>query len=517
MREQLVIALATGIALWSFPYFLQKQVPVQKPSKPNILFVVSDDQSYPHASAYGYKAVSTPNFDRVAREGVLFTKAYVASPGCSPSRAAILTGRNDWQIEEAGTHGSSFPSKYAVYPQLLMEAGYHSGYTGKGWGPGNWKVSGRTTNPAGKEYNAIKFSGQPDGISEIDYAGNFRQFYAEKSKDQPFCFWFGAHEPHRKFGKGIGLKNGKKLEDVVVPDFLPDTREVRSDILDYCFEIEWFDRQLGKIWQQLEEKGELENTLVIVTSDNGMAFPRAKANAYEYGTHVPLAVCWPGKIKRGWTDTSIFSMVNMAPTILEAAQIKGPAISYPMAGTSMLGRWLQTAKAVNMIAYASRERHSSARYNNLGYPQRSLREGDYLYIRNFRPDLWPAGDPYSLVKDPQSGNMVLSGYGSFFDIDAGPSLAFMVEKRNEKNIGYFLGLATDKRPAEELYNVKADPACLKNLATEPVYEKIRVRLQNSLENYLKTTADPRETGNGEIFETYPRLDGETRTFPPPGK
>jgi uncharacterized sulfatase len=484
--------------------------------RPNILFVISDDQSYPHASAYGYKAVNTPNFDRIAKMGILFNKAYVASPGCSPSRASILTGRNNWQIEEAGTHASSFPAKYKVYPEILEEAGYKTGFTGKGWGPGDWKVTGRKTNPAGQAYNSIKLKNPPEGVSNVDYAANFRQFYSEKKENQPFCFWFGSHEPHRKFGKGIGLQNGKKLGDVVVPEFLPDTKEVRSDILDYCFEIEWFDQQLGKILKQLEETGELDNTLVIITSDNGMPFPRAKANSYEYGLHVPLAISWPGRIRQGLVNNNIFSLVNIAPTLLEAAQVSVPGLPFTMAGRSVLNEWLKPADTVKThAAYSARERHSSARYNNLGYPQRSLREGDYLYIRNFRPDLWPAGDPYGLLKNANSGNMVLSDYGVFYDIDGSPSLTYLVENRNDKKVEYFLELATAKRPPEELYNIKTDPACLRNLAEDKSLLKIKSELKNQLKRYLTATADPRVTGNSDIFEKYLRLDGEIRAFPHP--
>ncbi len=491
----------------------KEKEPVFEGKKPNILFVISDDQSFPHASAYGYKAVSTPNFDKVAKAGILFNNAYVASPGCSPSRAAILTGRNDWQIEEAGTHASSFPSKYKVYPEILEENGYKTGYTGKGWGPGDWKVSGRKNNPAGHEYNSIKYPNPPEGVSRYDYAENFRKFYSEKENNQPFCFWFGAQEPHRIFSKGIGVKNGKRIEDVVVPDFLPDTKEVRSDILDYCFEIEWFDTQLGKILDQLEKSGELANTVIVITSDNGMAFPRAKANNYEYGLHVPLAISWPGKIQKGLVNNNIFSMVNMAPTLLDIAAVKMPELSYAMAGKSVLPELLQPSGiANNNFAYSARERHSYARYNNMGYPQRSLREGDFLYIRNFRPDLWPAGDPYALIKS--GGKEVLSDYGVFYDIDACPTLDYLVINRADKTIGNFLKIATDKRPDEELYNVKEDPACLKNLVDDNAYKTLKTNLKNKFEDYLRLTQDPRITGN-DVFESYPRLEGVMRSFPKP--
>src|SRR5262245_32846001 len=107
---------------------------------PNILLAIADDWSWPHAGAYGCQFVQTPAFDRVAKEGVLFTRAFCASPGCSPSRAALLTGRPTWQLEHAGTHASSFSKDLAVYPDVLEAAGYHVGFTGKGWGPGNFKA-----------------------------------------------------------------------------------------------------------------------------------------------------------------------------------------------------------------------------------------------------------------------------------------------------------------------------------------------------------------------------------------
>ena len=126
---------------------------VARAERPNILFAISDDQSFGHTSIDGSRSIRTPAFDRVAREGLLFENAICGSPGCSPSRASLLTGRYPWQIEHAGTHASEFPKQYAVFTELLAEAGYVVGYTGKGWGPGNWKVSGRAQNPAGKAYS----------------------------------------------------------------------------------------------------------------------------------------------------------------------------------------------------------------------------------------------------------------------------------------------------------------------------------------------------------------------------
>lgn len=481
--------------------------------RPNILLVIADDQSWLHTSAHGYAGIRTPGFDRVAKAGVLFRNAIGASPGCSPCRAALLTGRHTWMIEHAGTHASSFPRKYVVYPELLQKSGYHVGMTGKGWGPGNWQIDGWPHNPAGPLFDKKKSSSKElSGVSANDYAANFVDFLAQKPQDQPFCFWLGASEPHRGFEKGSGLKLGKKLEHAVVPPFLPDTPEIRSDILDYLVEIEHYDAHLARILQHLEERGELANTLVIVTADNGMAFPRAKANCYEYGIHMPLAIAWPARAPGGRTVDDVVGFVDLTATILDAAQVTRPATAPPTVGRSLLN--ILTSREQGLVdasrtrAFSARERHSSARFGNLGYPQRALRTPQFLYIRNFAPDRWPAGDPRSLDKNSQPGPQ----HGAYHDIDAGPSLAFLTRHHGDPKIARFLELAVGKRPAEELYDIQKDPGCLVNLAAQPAHAATRQQLAKELDDYLRTTGDARATGNGELWETYPRYS-PLREFP----
>lgn len=287
-----------------------------KETRPNILIAISDDQSYPHASAYGDRAIKTPSFDRVAKSGVLFRNAFTPAPGCSPMRAAFLTGREIWQIREAGTHASYFPTDLPVFTQQLEAAGYHVGMTGKGWSPG--RAEGWPHNPAGKSYSKRKLNA-PKGISSNDYAANFEDFLEARDADQPFCFWFGASEPHRVFQKGIGEENGIDPAAIEVPKFLPDSPEVRSDIADYMYEVQWFDTHLGRMLKQLEKAGQLDNTLVIVTSDNGMSFPRAKANLYEYGIHMPLAIAWPKRIPAGQSNDDLVSLIDVTRTIFAPA------------------------------------------------------------------------------------------------------------------------------------------------------------------------------------------------------
>lgn len=464
----------------------QKQRPDKKP---NILLAISDDQAWPHASCYGSNLVQTPAFDRIAREGVLFTHAYCPAPQCSPSRAALLTGMNIWQLEEAGTHASLFPAKFAVYPDILENIGYHVGYTGKPWAPGDWKSSGRTRNPAGPEYNRKKCMTPAKGIHSCDYASNFIDFLKHLPADTPFCFWYGCHEPHRPYELDSGLRAGKKLEDADVPDYLPDVPEIRSDLLDYALEIEWFDLHLSRMIDYLEKIGELDNTIIVVTSDNGMPFPRAKANNYENGIHVPLAIRWGNRCIGGRVIDDFVSHIDLAPTFLEAA---GATAAPQMSGRSLMNILLSDQSgqvdSTRDHVCTGRERHTHARPDNLGYPIRSIRTHEYLYIWNLKPDLWPMGDP--------------DGY---YDVDDSPSKTYLLEHSTNDATRKLHDLAFGKRPAEELYHITQDPYCMNNVAEHPDYKKIKTRLRAKLEEVLTRQEDPRILGYGDVFDSYPRV------------
>jgi uncharacterized sulfatase len=453
---------------------------------PNILFCISDDQSWIHNRTYGSHFINTPAFDKIAKEGVLFNNCITPAPQCSPARAALLTGRNPWQLEEACLLASLFPTKYKVYPDILEHAGYHVGYTGKGWGPGDWKQSGWKRNPAGNEYNQIVNKAPTAETFKYDYAANFKAFLKDKKPDQPFCFWYGGYEPHRPFEKGSGVKAGMKIEDAKVPDFLPDNEIVRGDILDYAYEIEWFDSHLARMIKILEDIDQLDNTLIMVTSDNGMAFPRAKANNYEYGTLMPMAIRWPNVIKSGRIVDDLISFIDIAPTFLEAALLNVPN---EMTGKSLMPILRAQGDGIvdssRNFVLTGRERHTHARDDNLGYPIRSIRTQHYLYIRNFTPERWPAGDPES-----------------FYDIDGSPTKEYIL--KNKKNGNYF-ELACSKRPKEELYDIRADRTCLKNLAEDAEYSDDKARLWEILEKELVKQQDPRILGYGDIFESYPRV------------
>ena len=294
----------------------------------------------------------------------MFTHAFVASPSCTPSRAALLTGQAVHRLEEGANLHGFLPKTYPVYPDLLEAAGYFVGFTGKGWGPGRFEPGGRPRNPAGAPFKS------------------FDDFLAQRAKDRPFNFWFGSNDPHRPYDEGSGARGGLPIDRVAIPAYLPDTPAVRGDYLDYYLEVERFDRQLGEILEALERAGELENTIVIVTSDNGMPFPRAKANVYDSGARVPLAIRWPGVAARGTVVDALVSLTDLAPTLLEAAGL--------MPVEAMTGRTLRPlirgeSQAGRDQVFIERERHANVRRGDLSYPVRAIRTRDYLYIRNFRP------------------------------------------------------------------------------------------------------------------------------------
>ena len=484
--------------------------------RPNILFCISDDQSYPHAGIYGCKFVKTPAFDRVAKDGVLFHNAFVSAPSCCPSRSSILTGQDFYRLKEASMNHTIWPNNLRTYPDMLAQAGYYVGYTGKGWGPGDWKVSGQATakrsaqtskkhNPAGPEYNEHKMKPPTKHISPIDYARNFQAFLQKRPEGAPFCFWYGGVEPHRLYEQGSALRHGKKLEQAQVPAFMPDSEKVRSDILDYGLAIDWFDQHLGKIIRILEDIGELDNTLIVVTSDNGMPFPRAKATLYDYGTRMPLAVRWANKVKPGRVVEDFVSLVDFAPTFLEAASLPIPS---EMTGKSLMK--VLTSSESGQV-YPSRdyavfgiERHfPGGRAESTGYPMRAIRTKEYLYIKNYYPDRNPVGDHPGLIwpaDDP------VGGYG---DIDGGPTKTYIWE--HCKEYAELFRLTFAKRAAEELYDVRKDPYNLNNLANDQSYADVKNKLAAKLSSRLLETKDPRSVGKGHMLDDIMRRFPRTKT------
>lgn len=439
---------------------------------PNILFCIADDWSHGHAGACGDPVVKTPHFDRIAREGALFTHAFCASPSCTPSRAALLTGRAVHQLGEGGNLWSALPRHFATYPDLLAAAGYRAGAEGKGWAPGNLPASERTTNPAGPR------------------AASFEEFLAGTPASQPFCFWYGSTDPHRPYAPGSGAAAGLDPASVRVPGFWPDTGVVRSDMVDYYAEVQRFDTRLGELLTVLEKADRLADTLVIVTSDNGMPFPRAKANLYDHGARIPLAMRWPARIPAGTRTEAFVSLIAIAPTVLDAAGLSPVADSPERSLLPLLEG--NEPPALRDRVYLERERHANVRRGDLSYPARAVRTAHWLYIRNFRPDRWPAGDP-----------VMHAAVGEYGDADGGPTkTAVMALEQDPVGMAKFQ-LCFGKRPAEELYDIKADPDQIQNLAGQPAHAATQTELNASLLSWMTKTGDPRATTDDDRWDLFP--------------
>jgi N-sulfoglucosamine sulfohydrolase len=339
------------------------------------------------------------------------------------------------------------------------------GATGKGWGAGPLQ-SWRDRPPAGPVHQKHG-RGSPE---------NFNDFLETVPADKPFCFWFGSSNPHRPFAKGSGIKAGLDPARVKLLPHFPDTQAVREEMTDYLLEIQEFDQQLGAVLATLKQRGRHLNTIVVVTSDNGMDFPRAKATLYDHGMHVPLAIRWPQQVPAGRVVDDLVNFVDLAPTFLEAARIRVPEA---MSGQSFLkilrsDRTGRLDPNRQMVCYGL-ERHSPYRQGGVGYPCRALRTDRHLYIRNYFPDRWPAGDPPHFA-DTSS--------------DSTPK-QWILANREKPDGRRLFELCYAKRPPEELYDLQSDPAQMTNVANRPEHQATLLRLRQTLEEFQIRTGDPR--------------------------
>ena len=433
-------------------------------TRPNIVVLIADDWSWPHASVLGSKSVKTPYFDRVANEGTLFENAFVSTPSCTPSRLSILTGQHHWRLQEGDSLGGSLRESYPVYTELLQQSGYQVGRYGKGVWPS--KHTFRNRDSFGERYRS------------------FDDFLKQREAGQPFCFWYGGREPHRPYEAGLGKKTGIELADIKVPACLPDNPIVRNDLADYMAQVQRFDDQVGDIIQRLEAMNELDNTIVVVTSDNGMPFPRCKATLYDMGTRVPLAIRW-GKTQPH-TVTDFVSLCDLAPTFLNAANRSVPQ---QMTGKTLLPQIKATQNGQidpnRTFALSGLEKHVYP------YPARSLRTADFLYISNWNSADWETGVVEG--RNPEYDFSELpwpTEPGAFsYNIDPSPTKQYL--RLNPETAKRFANLAFSQKPPEELYDLKRDPQQLTNLANSPEYARAQNLLRRKLTAELIRSNDPR--------------------------
>ncbi len=503
-------------------------------SRPNILFLFADDWGR-YASILQESegpgtindVVRTPHIDEIARQGVFFRNAHVSAPSCTPCRSALLTGQHFWRTGSGSIlSGAVWDPTLPSFPLLIQDAGYRIGYAHKVWGPGTPPNSPFTPDQAyqkrGNRFNQFSQNATAgvaagktveEAKSEIlaEARGNFADFLRGRKEGQPWFFWFGPTNTHRKWTKG----SGKALWDIdpddlkgKMPPFLPDVPEVREDLADYFGEVAALDAGIGVILEELKSSGEWDHTIIVISGDHGApGFLHGKCNLYDFGTNVCLSFTGPG-IRGGRILDDLVSLTDLAPTFLESAGLTPP--------DTMTGRSLwpslrsDVAKGVadtsRTQVFTGRERHvDRARADYTPYPQRAIRTKDYTLIINFRPDRYPLGDPYRLDgnDEPTVDELENETYATLPDEDASPTKSWVVRSRKQPEWKIYYERAYGKRPRIELYDVRSDPSEVENVADDPSYTQIRAELEQKLMGELEGTGDPRTIDGGNFYETPP--------------
>ena len=453
--------------------------------RPNILFIITDDQSWEHLGSYGDKAVRTPAIDQLATEGVRFENAYTAAPSCSPSRAGILTGQDVYRLREGGVLTGFLRNEYVVFPELLEESGYIVGSTGKRYWPRTRNVEGAIDEPIGEVYDKQRHDSVPTGVSKNDYSANFKQFIEENDEGKPFFFWVGIGEPHIKYEIDRGIAIGIDTSKIRVPEFFPDVPVTRLNMADYLSEIEWADHAVAEMVGILESKGLMDNTLVVFTSDNGMPLPRSKATLYDHGVRMPLIVRWGDRVKANRVVSDPVSLTDMAPTFLDLAGIEIPEM--------MTGRSIKNLLFSEISGDLNKERefvvttfekHTLCRPDSMGYPRRAIHTEDWTYIINYEPDRYPNGNV----------DLHIPNWDVLGDTDLTRLKMYYKENMDNPEFKLYWEQAFGKVPGEQLFNKNDDRDMINNLAYDPEFKAIKEELKEKLEKYLLETDDPRASG-----------------------
>lgn len=470
--------------------------------RPNVLFCLADDVSFPYWGAYGCSWVRTPNIDKLASQGMLFMNAYTCNAKSGPSRSCILTGRNSWQLEAACNHFAFWPQEFKTFAEVLRENGYSVAKTGKGWAPGNpGMINGKRRELIGESFDKIKLQPLTTEISPIDYAANFSQFLDTRDKSKPFFFWYGSLEPHRFYEYGSAVSKGNYKPESIddIPPYWPDCLETRNDMLDFALELEHFDTHLGAMIDKLAKEGLLENTIIIVTADNGMPFPRIKGQAYHHSNHLPMLVYWQGTVKEGVKNTDFVNFIDLAPTFLDVAGIDGEEKGMQQIEGKSLLPLIKSGKNKfdNSRDYVliGKERHDIGRPNDEGYPIRGIVTYDYLYIYNFEPGRWPAGNPET----------------GYLNCDGGAIKTELIKDGMNRDRKYWT-LNFGKRPQEELYDIVKDPYCMNNLINSAEGQKVAENLRKKMFTELSKQGDHRIMGDSSYYEKMPYCNTDHRNY-----
>lgn len=508
------------------------------PERPNILFFFADDWGR-YASIYAdpddpslNDVIETPNIDRIGREGLLFKNAFVPVASCSPCRSSLATGSYFWRCG-SGAFLNSFGSDWEgvenpfktmpKFPDILGEAGYHTAKSQK-------TIAFTPTRGNGKDRDlpqyTDKFPRYGLYVSEAKNAAQRQERHntvIERTRHElkkamisapdgkPFFFIFGPINVHRPYiadsGENLWGIKPDKLKGLI-PKFLPDVDDVRRDFADYLGEVLALDLMIGVMLDELETSGQLDNTLIILSGDHGIpGVPRGKTNCYDLSLRVPLLMRWPEKIKAGRVVDDFINLMDLGPTLIEFA---GAQVPDTMDGRSFLEQiesdqsgWIDPSRNSVVVG---RERHfHSAREGNLPFPMRAVRNPDFLYIKNFKPYRWPMGDPNSWngPSQPSYDELHNNTTVTATDLDASLTKAYMFTHRDTEDEQALFELSLGKRPVEELYDLRADPDQLRNLAENPEMQTVLKELRQQVDTTMRETGDPRLS---DAFDRLPYSD-----------
>jgi len=464
----LVLALSVAV--------LAPSAPASAADRPNIVLIIADDQGAEDLGCYGNKGIRTPNLDRLAADGMRFTRAFNACSSCSPSRSSIITGRYPHSTGAERLH-MPLPREQVTFVEKLKAAGYWTAAAGK------WHLG-----PAVKDRFDLVIEGAgtlpPDAARDGSGCEAWVPTLQGRPKDKPFFCWLAAMDPHRPYGKNATAQPHQP-QDVTVPPYLPDNPETRGDLALYYDEIHRLDGYVGQVIAELQRQDVLENTMVVYITDNGRPFPRCKTTVYDSGVKTPLLIRWPARVKPGTVCDGLTSTVDLAPTFLDLAGIAEKPPTFQ--GKSFAGQLSDPTVGYREYVFHEHNWHDYTAF------ERAVRSTKYKYIRNAWPDL-RGTPPADAVRSPTYAAMQkLHAEGKLSIEQQDPLLA--------------------PRPAEQLFDLETDPHELKNLANDPAHAAKLAELRKVLDGWQAETADAvpsTRPPDGFDRETGERLGGAGR-------
>lgn len=419
-------------------------------TRPNIVFLLSDDHSYPFVGCYGDTNVRTPTLDGFAAEGMKFHRFFTTAPQCVPSRASLMTGRSP-VAARITRFSSPLPRDEITLPEVLRkEAGYFTGVCGRAYhldGP-----AGERASASGHVLDANHLRTFKERMDFVDVSPAPRvserviEFLKLRPADKPFFLWVNFSDPHHPWDAKSDEPDPASLK---IPAHWPDTPQMRRQLATYCGEVNRLDRQVRQILDVLAQQGLAENTLVVFAGDNGLAFPHGKGSLYDPGLNVPFIVRWPGVVKPNTESRALLSGEDLAPTLLAAAGVAAPA---RMTGVSFLPLLRGDTRPPRKHIFGERGPHGSApvtvNMRSGGFDlSRAVRSDRYKFIYNCTPWI-----PYSPVDS--------SGEPGWREMVAANSAGTLAPELKRT---YF----TTPREVYELYDLQADPSELNNLSGKP--------------------------------------------------